>query len=1314
MKKYLSLIGITALILVIGRLGYQAFFTYLGEHTYYISMLSSGQNRGIFISALICSLIPIWYLFIASKIKTWKAIMWFVIGAWIFWLIHSNIKWDPIWFGHIITIFNTALLVCLWIYLILWFSAIWSWIERKWIKFNQFRRQEIFLTFWIGFCSFVVLVQILLWIWILYWIVSWVLFLWLGFMVRYERKQLQKWWEIIWNILEWFKAWIVSWNWNLNSKDFWNWKKIRFLVMLLPVILSVAYLYMWIQNAFIPYSTAWDANHEYMYIPKILAENAGIYRWNTIANNIPWFWHQFLTFIFSLTWCTNWWFGLSPDNIAVSMNNLSATLVLLFWIAILFQIFSLINTKKEKVEDKKSELKKWEKDNITETGMWNYNGIAMWWYFLLLRLTSWMWAFLVIVDNKTDLWVMALSLLALLAGLIFLQSRNTSINKKEILKYVIIAWLFFGFATLAKITAFVDLVLFGLLLIWLRFSSLTSLWLWIMVMWFVRKFNILTSSVMLSDEIATWLIIIWWIVTVIWLILHLLKNANRKNFLKDIRDLIILGICFIIPLIILKLPRVTISQIKSNTYSVWYSLRGVFLWMNKQDDDVDNNKFLAQIMGIENIDEINQVSDTDTINSIEEQNDIDISSLNPKKDESFGQCYSNGNIYSEDELNEWLQQIIWWQWWEDLWRYIWYGWHEFKKIKIIKYEANWTGNQKTFNFFKSLWPQLAWDKLVNNLTEDQQSYIMRLWQSSIDEDSIVFDSNSAYRLLKKLWPTSETCYGFNHDAKMLCNNADAIDNFRIDDLRTIYDNWINNKEWEAGLLLKAAIDAYNNAKSEWKLGFWATNTTLFHDEIVNLRQYYQSHSISSTEESINIPYRYLVPLNISFNWSLQNLSSYYTDTWFLWIIVYVLLLIALPYAIIKKDKILTAVAITTLIGRWIWRIIWSAILWYGTVLISRTMVTLTLFWTKILQKDENSNLKIIPWILIALVWILFWIQIIFNFIRISSQWANSVFVRYKWNVGSVQVINDNLETTNSKWEPITKKLYGYWWKNIFDLQFAHYNPIIKALADRKDEDGVIVAWTYIQYFLWNQRNVKSDWMLMDFWRKTSDWNLCKTYRRLRNDNTRYLIIDPNIWSVTMWEWNETLFYRFFGKLNGDKTKIEKDWTITTLVRLTQDWYLNLISTNNIWAKYAFIVDDDTIRNYFGEDLTDEELILTRWKMAILQYFDDANSIFSSIAWIFLSRIMNDTKWWIEDLANIYWMEIDSDNVARIAREYLNWQASEWFVKDLSQNERTILITYLNLYLSYQQSWEKWVSSMISSLLSTSMTSWSQIIALELN
>jgi hypothetical protein len=126
------------------------------------------------------------------------------------------------------------------------------------------------------------------------------------------------------------------------------------------------------------------------------------------------------------------------------------------------------------------------------------------------------------------------------------------------------------------------------------------------------------------------------------------------------------------------------------------------------------------------------------------------------------------------------------------------------------------------------------------------------------------------------------------------------------------------------------------------------------------------------------------------------------------------------------------------------------------------------------------------------------------------------------------------------------------------------------------------------------------------------------------------------------------------------------------------------------------------------------LILTRAKMAVLQYFDDANSIFSSIAWIFLSRIMNDTKWWIEDIANIYWYEIDSDTVASIAASYINWQTSGEFVKDLTQNERLVLLTYINLYLWYKQRWESAISSQIQSLLLSSVTWGSQIIALELN
>ena len=1129
--------------------------------------------------------------------------------------------------------------------------------------------------------------QIFLWIGLLYGVVSWILFLWLGFMIRYEREQLSKQWEIIWNILNNYKTWIVAWNWNINSKEFRNSKKIWLLAISLPILFSVAYLYMGVQNSFVPYSTAWDANHEYMYIPKILAENWWIYRWNNVASNMPWFWHQFLTFIFSLTGCTNWWLGLSPDNIAISMNNMSAAFVLIFWIALIFQVFSLINNKKGKNEDENSELKKWEK-NIIESEVENWSWISMWWYFLLLWLTGWMWAFLVIVDNKTDLWVMALSLLALLAGFIFLQNKKASKDKKEILKYIIIAWLFFWFAALAKITAFVDLVLFGLLLVWLRFSPLTSLWLWIMIMWFVRKFNILTSSVMLTDENATRFIIIWWITTFVWLVLHLLlKNSNRKNFWKNLMDLIILWVSFLIPLIVLKLPRTTISQIKADNYSVWNSLRAVLLGINSGDKKVTYNNFLVQSTGTEGNLETGKISDSSTTDSIEQQDMIDSSSLNSRNDKTFSQCSTAGDIYSEDELNEGLQEIVGWGWGEDLWRYIWYWRKEFKKTNVFSVNEN-TINTKWFKFFKFLRPK-------NGECE---------WLTSAD--NVICEKNLSFGIMKMIWPTNEKCYGFNHDAKVLCENASAIDSFKIDDLRAIYENWIKNKEWEAGLLLKQALNAYDEAKSEWKLQ-WSSNVALFHDEIVNLRQYYQSHSILSSEGSINIPYRYLVPLNISFNRSLQNLSSYYTDIGFFWIIVYVLLLIALPYAVIKKDKFLTSISLTTLIWWGIWWIIWSSILWYGTVLISRTMLTIMIMRDYLIHKKEK-NLKILPYVLIIIVWIFFWIQILFNFLRISSQWANSVFVWYKWNVGREQIIDNNL-----KGDYKIKKL-KYNWSNIFNLQFPQYNPIINALANRKNEDWVIVAWTYIQYFLWNQWNIKWDWMLSDFWKKTSDWDLCKLYRRLKKDNTHYLIIDPNIWTVTMWEWNETLFYRFFGKLNSNKSGIEVDWTITTLVRLAKNWYLKLLSTNNLWVKYAFTLDDSIIKNYYGENLTDDELILVRWKMAVLQYFEDANSIFWTITNIFLSRIMSDTKAWVEDIANIYWLEIDSDAVANVASKYIWWKISDQDIDNLTQEERSVLITFMNIYVPYSQwKWDE-ASNNVQNLLLSSVSWWSQIIALELN
>ena len=322
-----------------------------------------------------------------------------------------------------------------------------------------------------------------------------------------------------------------------------------------------------------------------------------------------------------------------------------------------------------------------------------------------------------------------------------------------------------------------------------------------------------------------------------------------------------------------------------------------------------------------------------------------------------------------------------------------------------------------------------------------------------------------------------------------------------------------------------------------------------------LRQYYQAHSIKSDATKIAIPYRYLVPLNITFNWSLQNLSSYYTDLGFVRVIFYLLFIISLCYALVKKDRELLVLTLTTLLGWMIWRVIGSAILWYGTVLISWSAITLLLFVDRIRKASDKEERSPFALLLLFLVFFMGAFQLVTNFIRIGSQGANGPFVRYKGNMGLVSTVSDQLRETS--------KISYYNAKMIFDLQFPQYNPIINFLKDRQDDEGVIVAGTYVQYFLGNQWNLRSDGLLTEFWRKNSDGDLCKSYRRLKADKTKYLIIDPNIGTVGMGEGNETLFHRFFAKLNAIDGSIEEDGTLTSLVKMYQLGYLRLVSTNNL-------------------------------------------------------------------------------------------------------------------------------------------------------
>jgi len=49
------------------------------------------------------------------------------------------------------------------------------------------------------------------------------------------------------------------------------------------------------------------------------------------------------------------------------------------------------------------------------------------------------------------------------------------------------------------------------------------------------------------------------------------------------------------------------------------------------------------------------------------------------------------------------------------------------------------------------------------------------------------------------------------------------------------------------------------------------------------------------------------------------------------------------------------------------------------------------------------------------------------------------------------------------------------------LQFPQYNKFIEYTKDRDDKDGVLIAGTYLQYFLNNPKNIRFDGGLSWFW-----------------------------------------------------------------------------------------------------------------------------------------------------------------------------------------------------------------------------------------
>ena len=154
--------------------------------------------------------------------------------------------------------------------------------------------------------------------------------------------------------------------------------------------------------------------------------------------------------------------------------------------------------------------------------------------------------------------------------------------------------------------------------------------------------------------------------------------------------------------------------------------------------------------------------------------------------------------------------------------------------------------------------------------------------------------------------------------------------------------------------------------------------------LLNVKSYFQDKSRKKEGVKISIPYTMLVPFNITFNWSLQNLTSYYTDIGIIRIIALMLIVLGFVYSLVQWNKKLFAITLSTL-GAWtLRRIAGGAILWYSLGVILRTIIAMILVFFTFGEKNTGLNKKLFT-ALIAIFALLGIYQLMLNFIRISSQ-----------------------------------------------------------------------------------------------------------------------------------------------------------------------------------------------------------------------------------------------------------------------------------------------------------------------------------------
>lgn len=170
-----------------------------------------------------------------------------------------------------------------------------------------------------------------------------------------------------------------------------------------------------------------------------------------------------------------------------------------------------------------------------------------------------MGAFLLFVDNKTDMGVLLLSVIGLLAGLkamrgLFLNAQGSSTRK-----YFLLSALFFAFGVMAKPTAFIDAVMFGLLLVGFWLNWAVALGSGAIVLGLMGILQPLNAVAFMNPSLGKVIIVIGSLIALIGTFFAIRKQKKEKAdfktaFLLPLQQILLWGATFIIAILLFKLP----------------------------------------------------------------------------------------------------------------------------------------------------------------------------------------------------------------------------------------------------------------------------------------------------------------------------------------------------------------------------------------------------------------------------------------------------------------------------------------------------------------------------------------------------------------------------------------------------------------------------------------------------------------------------------------------------------------------------------------------------------------------------------------